>query len=151
MPGSPVLVALLEAAGAGAPLSLASVPWLEADLAVWDMVGASGVWVREVRGLQEACFGFGRVGGSFGLSGVPPPRWMLCRVLTCVSTACCAVREAGSCWSLQPSTPAFILWQRPNVEAQRTKESPSSSQLVCAKATGSPQSLETPLAPLGCL
>lgn len=37
MPGSPVLVALLEAAGAGAPLSLASVPWLEADLAVWDM------------------------------------------------------------------------------------------------------------------
>ncbi|KAG7231778.1 hypothetical protein INR49_010383 [Caranx melampygus] len=34
MPGSPVLVALLEAAGAGAPLSLASVPWLEADLAV---------------------------------------------------------------------------------------------------------------------
>ena len=34
MPGSPVLVALLLAAGAGAPLSLASVPWLEADLAV---------------------------------------------------------------------------------------------------------------------
>ena len=37
MPGSPVLVALLVAAGAGVPLSLASVPWLAADLAVWDM------------------------------------------------------------------------------------------------------------------
>lgn len=34
MLGSPVLVALLVAAGAGVPLSLASVPWLAADLAV---------------------------------------------------------------------------------------------------------------------
>lgn len=34
----------------------------------------------------------------------------------------CRVREAGSCWSLQCSTPAFILWQRPNVEAGDTIE-----------------------------
>ena len=38
MAGSPVLLALLGAAGLGVPFSLESVPWLEADLAVWDMV-----------------------------------------------------------------------------------------------------------------
>lgn len=54
-PGSPVLEALLVAAGAGAPLSLASVPWLEADLAVWDMVkGFKNVCGRKSKGWERS-------------------------------------------------------------------------------------------------
>lgn len=57
----------------------------------------------------------------------PHVRWML----LCMSVSVCPylryslqcrVSEAGSCWSLQCSTPAFILWQRPNVEAGDTIE-----------------------------
>lgn len=59
----------------------------------------------------------------------------------------CRVREAGSCWSLQRSTRAFILWQRLNIEAGDTIERPSSSLLVLHKASGSSHSPETPSGP----
>lgn len=69
-------------------------------------------------------------------------------VLTCVTACSGRVREAGSCWSLQSSTRAFILWQRLNVEARDTIERPSSSLLVLHKASGSSHSPETPSGPL---
>lgn len=81
--------------------------------------------------------------------------------LACMSVSVCAylrqyslqcrMREASSCWSLQRSTQAFILWQRPNVEAHSTIESLSSSLLPWTKASRSSHSLETLLAPRACL
>lgn len=59
----------------------------------------------------------------------------------------CRVREAGSCWCLQRSSWAFILWQRLNVEARDTIERLSSSLLVLHKATGSSHRTRNPIRP----
>lgn len=121
-------------------------------------------------GLNHKCVAY--VGGLFGMVtcflGRSPRVWMtslavvgregpgspcMSDVLPCMSVSVCPylryslqcrVREAGSCWSLQSPTRAFILWQRPNVEARDTIEWLSSSLLVLHKATGSSHSPETP-------
>lgn len=92
-----------------------------------------------------------------GGQGAGPGSPCMVGVLPCMSVSVCPylryslqcrVREAGSCWSLQRSTRAFILWQRLNVEARDTIERLSSSLLVLHKATGSSHSPETPSGPL---